>query len=343
MTFPSAPPPPSAPPSIPSTSPPPERPAHDSARSFVVTGFIAIVLTAVTVPFGLLNWIPYVGELLTEQHGVGTIAALILAVTFWVLLFAFARALQATQERDAIRRARVAIDNTSELDDPRAFVPASVPTNSLVMRRLRLLVSGAARGSESTLATRSELDHALSDVSFGPARALVWALPALGFLGTAAEMSVAVRGLSSSVGGSGGYQGLRDALVNSVIPPLGDAFGVTLFALGASVVGHLLLTWTNSREQRILLELEDVMLTATARLGPAEPAGPATLDADVVGLTNELRLVRETLARSASETARFDLGQVGRQLGSVEQLLARIGDELSRDYVLSRRPQQPGR
>lgn len=328
---------------------PPARPPHDSARAFLLTGLVAVVLTAVTVPLGLLAWIPFVGDLLTEQHAVGTIAALVLAVTFWVLLFAYARALQGSRERRAVRWAREVVDGTWQLDNLRVHLGRSIaPQNSLVMRRLRLLAGRRETGSgpaTATLATRSEIDHALSDVSFGPARALVWALPALGFLGTAAEMSVAVRGLSASVGGSGGYQGLRDALVNSVIPPLGDAFGVTLFALGASVVGHLLLTWTNSREQRILLEIEDVMLTATDRLVPApeQATAPATLDADVVRLSEELKLARDAVERSANQAAGLDLAQVGRLLGSVDQRLARIGDELSREYVLSRLPQAQGR
>jgi amino acid transporter len=308
---------------------------RESSRTFAVTAVIAIAITAITVPLGLLDWVPFVGDLLAEQHAAGTIAALILAVALWVVLYAYARVARGTQERAALQWARL---NLGPDMSPELLDQAPHP-DSLVVRRLRTLVPGAPG---AVLAARSELDHAHSDVSYGPARALVWALPALGFLGTATEMSVAVRGLSASVAGSGGYAGLRDALVSKVIPPLGDAFGVTLFALAASVVCHLLLTWTNSREQRILLELEEVTLETTALYGPAEatPVNLTSLNNGVNRLASEINLARDAMTTSSSRMS--DLGQMSGLLQSVDQRLAEIRAELARDFVLSRMRQPTG-
>jgi hypothetical protein len=286
------------------------------SRAFLVAGVFAVLVTAVAAPLGLFDWLPMAGGLLDRGGAVSGIALLVIAFSLWIGLFAVIRLAATAQERRAAADLRrVLVDRRYEILNGQ-WMPAP---NTVMGQRVAAFRSAPDQAT-AALAARSELDHARSDVSYVPARALVWALPALGFLGTAAEMSRAVGGLGGSVGATTGYADLRDALVSDVIPPLADAFGATLFALGAGVLCHLLLTWTTAREQRTLLDVEEVTL-------------------ELVALTNELSLTRRDMTTSAREVARLDLGhltELAPLLRSLDQRLSQIHAELSRDLVITR-------
>ncbi|TQM66496.1 hypothetical protein FHX41_0070 [Actinomadura hallensis] len=338
-------PPGSAPPYLPPAPPSPPAESDPAGRppgSFAVNGLIAAAVTAVAVPLGLFDRIPFVGDLLTSSGAVGTIAAIALTASLWVMFFALGRAVHGSRERAAVQAARRRLAGDPVASSPRELVRhlvRAIPAGTLVHRRLTSLAGSAEEESTADLlATRSELDHARSDVSYGPARALVWALPALGFLGTAAEMARAVDGLGVGVGSSGGYNALRDALVKDVIPPLGDAFGVTLFALGASVLCHLVLTWTGSREQRIMLEVEEVVLEVLER-APAvrgRVVGPGELNGEMRMLASVLDQTRAVVADSTDRLTAVNVGEVGLLLHSVDRRLGQIHAELAKEMVVSR-------
>ncbi|MFG3256324.1 hypothetical protein [Streptomyces sp. NPDC048172] len=362
-------------------APPPatRKRGRETSRSFATTGLIAFGVTAVTVPLGLLDGLPFVGELLSGKGAMGTIAFLVMTLALWVVLFVLQRLRQAAREQAATAKVREKLAERPAARTPGALARAVLSTldaqgrETVIGRRLTALLQGGDPGpgeAQGALAARSELDHARSDVSYGPARALVWALPALGFTGTAAEMAHAVDGLSTSVGGTGGYAELRDALVKDVIPPLADAFGVTLFALSASVVCHVLLTWTHAREERVLLETEEAtleLLTASTG-GGAGTAAASMLNGELSGLQQELSRTRDTVQTSAQLLSALDLtplnhlprlDQLGRleqlgqldglaQLGQLGQLapllqsvdgrLERIQAEMRQDLLVTRRP-----
>ncbi|UVS78556.1 MotA/TolQ/ExbB proton channel family protein [Actinokineospora sp. UTMC 2448] len=327
-----------------------------NVRPFLITGVLAAALTALCAPLGLFDWIPVIGPLVERDGLVSFIATLILAATLWIMLFALARRAAGSMEHRAIAQLRATLREWRAGGDPQHLAGALWTRlrtvraeNSVVGRRISAWATRPGSGPEdavTALAARSELDHALSEVSFVPARAVVWALPALGFLGTAAEMSRAVGGLGTSVGQTTSYADLRNALVGNVIPPLADAFGVTLFALGASVLCHLVLTWVSAREQRILLDVEEATLELLATGGqrPA-PASAATLNGELTMLSRELSMTRTAMTTSASQVAQLDLrgladlqqlGQLPALLRSVDQRLGQIHAELQRDLVLTR-------
>src|SRR5262249_46173606 len=89
---------------------------------------------------------------------------------------------------------------------------------------------------------QSSIDGARSESFYSGVGALVWAMPGLGFMGTAFEMAGAVGGMGASLTGTSDYLGLRNLLVTSVIPHLAGAFDITLFALGGSVFTFMFLT-----------------------------------------------------------------------------------------------------
>jgi hypothetical protein len=307
------------------------------SRAFLVAGVFAVLVTAVAAPLGLFDWLPMAGGLLDRGGAVSGIALLVIAFSLWIGLFAVIRLAATAQERRAAADLRrVLVDRRYEILNGQ-WMPAP---NTVMGQRVAAFRSAPDQAT-AALAARSELDHARSDVSYVPARALVWALPALGFLGTAAEMSRAVGGLGGSVGATTNYADLRNALVSDVIPPLADAFGATLFALGAGVLCHLLLTWTTAREQRTLLDVEEVTLEL---VGP--PAGTSqALNGELDALTTELTRTRTEMTASARQVAGLDLKQLlhlaqltelAPLLRSLDQRLDRIHAELARDLVITR-------
>lgn len=312
------------------------------SRAFLVAGILAVLITAIAAPLGLFNWLPVVGDLLDRGGAVSGIAVLVLAFSLWTLLFVLIRLASAGQERRAAGDLRRVLAAPNGRHNVRSglWMPAA---NTFVAQRVATYRSAPDQAT-AALAARSELDHALGEVSYVPARAVVWALPALGFLGTAAEMSRAVGGLGDSVGVTSNYSDLRNALVSDVIPPLADAFGATLFALGAGVVCHLLLTWTTAREQRTLLDVEEVTLEL---VGPAAApqAARASLNGELDALTRELVRTRSDMTASANQVAGLDLKELTHLaqltelaplLRSLDARLDRIHAELTRDLVITR-------
>lgn len=318
------------------------RTTGQKSRAFLVTGIFAVLITSIAAPLGLFNWLPIVGDLIDRGGAVSGIAVLVLAFSLWTLLFVFVRLASSAQERlaaDALRAALAGGNGRHNVLSGQ-WVPAP---NTIVAQRVAA-VRAARDQATAALAARSELDHALGEVSYVPARAVVWALPALGFLGTAAEMSRAVGGLGGSVGATTNYTDLRNALVSDVIPPLADAFGATLFALGAGVVCHLLLTWTTAREQRTLLNVEEVTLELVGTPA-AQPATYGGLNGELDALTSELARTRNEMTTSARQVAGLDLkelthlaqlAELAPLLRSLDARLDRIHAELARDLVITR-------
>jgi len=318
----------------------------DKSRAFLLCGVFALLVTLIARPLGLFTWLPVVGGLFARDGAVGYIAILVVGISLWVLMFACVRNYSTDQERQACRELQQQVDRPGGRLAVRRLL-WEAPANTIVAQRVAAF-RAAADDATVGLAARSELDHALGEVAFMPARALVWALPALGFLGTAAEMSSAIGGLGGSVGFTASYADLRNALVSNVIPPLADAFGVTLFALGAAVLCHLVLTWTVAREQATLLDIEESTLKLIEST-PSAGSGPApSIKGELVELASELGQTRQQMAAWTRQLTTLDLsqlahlGQLPVTMQSMEQRLSQIHAELSRDLVITRILKVPG-
>src|SRR5262249_16949240 len=120
---------------------------------------------------------------------------------------------------------------------------------------------------------QSSIDGARSESFYSGVGALVWAMPGLGFMGTAFEMAGAVGGMGASRTGASDYLGLRNLLVTSVIPHLAGAFDITLFALGGSVFTFMFLTLVRRQEDEMLSAADAVALALVSKLRdePSEP------------------------------------------------------------------------
>jgi hypothetical protein len=182
--------------------------------------------------------------------------------------------------------------------------------------------------------------------AYGVLRAIVWALPALGFIGTAFEMAGAVGGLGTALDRTQGYNDLRNLLVGEVIPHLAGAFDITLFALGCSVVCYLLLSLAYAREERLLLEADAVSLRALAQ-APDAPDGPGLerLLPEVQALTDALSQVNASLAALQDDQRGGVILPALRAIltyaRSASEELKNVREALEGEMVVVRRP-RPG-
>ncbi len=319
-----------------------------ATRTFWYPGIIAFVLATLAIRLDWLARLPFVNELIQRPGAAGLIAASVLTIAVWVIVAVLIRSWRSRREMTVVRRVReVAVRvpglTLSSADQVLASRITDLPyESSMIRRRLHLLRHGQqSADAEAAVASQSGLDAAHSEATFGPVRALVWSLPALGFLGTATEMSHAVGGLGAAVAGTASYNDLRNFLVQRVIPPLADAFDITLFALGSTVVCYLLLSLVHTREQRTLLEADAASLELLATIAPPSPAR-ISLNGDMDALAREVASFNQAVTESnrllKTVSAGGGLGQIAQILLAMDGRLERILMELGQDFVIRRQP-----
>jgi hypothetical protein len=323
-----------------------------SSRVFWWAGVFGVGLTELAATFGWLGWVPVLGTFVRRGGPAGTIAAVVLGTTIWVLLVLYSFNRRTGRERRLTRYALLAPEEraAAPADGRAAGLPADASeilarpdmAGSRYRARLAILERHTMPGhrgiAEFLLSARSALDDAREETPYGPVRALVWALPALGFMGTAAEMSGSIGGVGSAVAHTASYADLRDFLAQKVIPPLADAFGITLFALACTVVCHVLLSITHARAERFAVEVDAWALEQLAERLPPDPAGQVIqLHGDINRLATEVAGWRGAVASQAAG-AELRTGELLELLAEMSRRLGDIRDGLDRDLIVSPRP-----
>lgn len=305
-------------------------------RSFPVAGLLsALACSLILWPTGILEQVPGVGALFSDHGPVGVVAFLIVVIGLWVLLYAVFRFHTLRKEFREAALARSLLDKGKLVTRPPGDAGTAVIWQRIPAQRHPFMTTTDDDGV--FLATRAEIDHARTEVSYLPARALVWALPALGFIGTAKTMSGAIGALEK--------QGSNFDLAG-VVGPLSHAFDITVFALGAAVVCHLLLTWMTAREQRLLLVVEEVALDVH-RAADKLSAGDMTtrLGGGIRTLTDEMEKFQKSLAEATHAVAGMKLDPLTQLqafapivplLTSIDNRLGHIRDEAGQDLVITR-------
>ncbi|MGI5468875.1 hypothetical protein [Streptomyces sp. CA-132043] len=310
--------------------------------TFFWCGVVGTALAVLLVSSGATGTVPPLQEMIDRGGVSQALASAVLAVTFWVLAMLFVRLMQNTREEVALAAYRPGR-------------PAGGYGNSEVHRILGKAALDASRDperAESMVAGRSAVHAARSETPYALIRALVWALPALGFIGTAAEMARSIGGLGGAVARTTSYAELSHTLVRDVIPPLAGAFSITLFALGSSVVCHLLVSVVHTHEERLLLAVDE---RALEQLGNGSRGGNR---ADLAGQARAAQLLGDSMQTAATtvqelstelerlrtEAAGTRLGgeerpdrseEIVRQLATIGTQLSAIGAGLDRDMVLT--------
>ncbi|MEV0369198.1 hypothetical protein AB0I10_05155 [Streptomyces sp. NPDC050636] len=280
------------------------------------------------------------------EHGGASqlLATSVLALNIWVLLMLLALSNRNSREAASLAAAK-----------PRGPGHARTEVHE-ALNQVRLIAGTTDPAQvESLVGGHSAVRGARAETPYAVIRALVWALPALGFIGTAAEMSRSVRGLSGAMRGTTDYAELSGVLVSDVIRPLASAFGITLFALGSSVVCHLLVSFVHTREERLLLELDELVLdrlsgsaggaTLSGRDRAAEAEAAAAMSEAMRAAAEGAQGLNTELGRLKAEASqvRFDARDVKpdrseeviQQLGAIGAQLAAIGEGMDREMVLT--------
>lgn len=276
-------------------------------KSFWGPAVLTLGLILVLKFFHLDARIPFLDQLLADQGPPGIIALLVLGFTLFCLLRLIAWRIATIRMMQIIRLAQQALEASQanqsrspfQSVDPISQIQVALGQyyeNSILKQRLQLAQKRLAEPERalSLMSSQSGIDDSSLQNAYGPIRALIWALPAFGFMGTAFEMAGAVGGLGVALSQTQDYNGLRNLLVNQVVPHLASAFNITIFALGCSVVCFILLSWVHAREQTTLLEADALSLQILAdKQSPTGP--PPSLPAELQALIQHLQTLNTTL------------------------------------------------
>ena len=129
-------------------------------------------------------------------------------------------------------------------------------------------------------------------------RLCAWAAPVFGFIGTVLGLSLAVGGFSKSLAAVADVDEIRTAVLG-ITSGLGTAFDTTLWGLGAAVVVMVTMALVQRADERLRLELANVVEDHVLPLIPLDVAngnnvGPGTADTfDSSGQLVVLESIRE--------------------------------------------------
>jgi hypothetical protein len=322
-------------------------------KSFWGPALLTFALVVVLKFFHFDASIPFLDHLLANQDPSGIIAWLVLSVTLFCLLRLLLWHLVARKELQLIRWAQQRLQNpqtyqqvnSSGVADPLADIQktfAQYSPNSALKKRIQLAQqqpTGLASEEHilSLIGSHSSIDDSHLHNTYGPMRALIWALPAFGFMGTAFEMAGAIGGLGTALSQTQNYNGLRNLLVNQIVPHLASAFNITIFALGCSVVCFILLSWVHAGEQTSLLEADGLSLEILKYLRNQQslPSGPSTLPTEIQTLIWHLQVLNTKLTGLQQSGG---IGSLIPLVSGAKETLEAIRQNLEQDITISRSP-----
>jgi hypothetical protein len=254
---------------------------QEKDKAFLICFLLSFALTGSVLYFNLARLWQWLNALLHKPAGVGSIAFLVLWLNLWVVFFLIVRCVKTANERTLIDIASGEIPKLPAVPDLdrhlsenlketwRLLYDESQLKARLQLWRARLHDFNRSDRLSFLMMGQAGIESARIDSIYGPLRALVWALPGLGFMGTAMEMSEAIKKVGAI--GSGKTDELLASLTTGVIPALGGAFQITLFALGSSVVCFVLLSLAHRREEKILHSADALSLQLLASVADERP------------------------------------------------------------------------
>ncbi len=299
------------------------RPLSTASMSFAAAA--AVVLTAVfyRVVVSRLED-PRVVELFTR----GWVSYTIVAFTIWTAVFLSLKAVKLWREGRILRLdllprglgELITPDNAKkflhELRLQRSATSELYWSHPLVRRIDSALKHFRARRRVSEVVDRlnkqSESDWMAVEGSFTVVKAVVWAIPILGFIGTVLGLGEAVGGFSGALDQAGSADEGNYALalaqikaaLGGVTSGLGEAFDTTLVALVASLLIMLPMTALQKREEELLAKVEDycdeslIRRLHEDRSGAPRRRGRASTEGEVDAESERLEAVIESLGRT---------------------------------------------
>lgn len=288
--------------------------------TFTGTFVVAVAATAPLFASGLLAGFPLVGSLWRRGDPSRHIVSAIVFIMFWLAIHLFRQVLATLAEKRVLAYVAKKIANPGRIDWGDLLPREFESRKTMAWQRLDLVLQQKMNPELAArlVAERAHTDDVALQSVYAPLRALVWALPAFGFIGTAATMARSISGIGSAVGGQGGSQQQLRALTD-VVPNLGDAFNITLIALASTIVCFFALALVHAYEEKTMSQLQSL----TVRLISAfEIAWPRTQNSDdpIGRLLTEMWSLQCEIARLRGPVAEFVRGN-GSALTLAELLL----------------------
>ena len=130
------------------------------------------------------------------------------------------------------------------------------PDQFLLLRRIRISISnlrnlGQVSDVSEILGAESEEDVARHENSYSLIHSFIWAVPVLGFIGTAIGLSVAIGDFGSVLAGANDLSAIKESL-GSVTSGLGTAFETTLIGLFLALLLQMLAAIQEDEESKFL-------------------------------------------------------------------------------------------
>jgi biopolymer transport protein ExbB/TolQ len=310
---------------------------HPMVGALLALGWTALCLLGDRAWGRALEDLPGLGSLFRFVHRHGMLGTTIAAVTLWILLFELGgRAAGLLREQSAVRKLESEVSALLR-QNPRAAGPLALPASRAARRAslVALLARGHSEPTSDPLGSISAVEEATLENSYALARALIWTLPVIGFVGTAAGMASAIEGFSGALRGGQApklgapsmVQALVDSLASVVIPGLAHAFSLTMFALVSSVLTHVCLTAVHAWDVKLLNELDDCSVKLSFSLSQAK--GPASRpDSFPESAIAILQGIAGELARLGAGETLAQLRQVGQEMAGSAQALKGAAQQL---------------
>jgi biopolymer transport protein ExbB/TolQ len=138
----------------------------------------------------------------------------------------------------------------------RLYMVADRPAQFVLFNRIQRALSslkniGRISDIDDILRSQAENDENFTDTTYGSVRALIWAIPVMGFIGTVLGLSSAIGGFGAVLATTTDTSQLRSALQN-VTGGLSVAFETTLIGLVAAVIVHFAMSGLKQKEDLFL-------------------------------------------------------------------------------------------
>jgi len=238
---------------------------------------IAAALGLLAVADGLrrgdVDSVPVVGAMLSKPDSfipsipIPLAPAAILAVLAFVLVQLLMRLLQVRGEHAAAESFR-RWGGSGDL-------PANLSPGSRTRAARRATLAESARKTSGdlpeALGGASSIDAQKLGGSYGWLHVFGWALPVMGFVGTAMGMAKSIAGFQDALKDTTQANVVAERLAIEVIPGLASAFETTVLALVAALVTYLCTSALQQIDEEALQKLDDASLELIARTTVKQP------------------------------------------------------------------------
>lgn len=242
---------------------------------------------------GVVADVPLIGRMLNTQDPIALAApAAILALFGLVLLQLLSAALRAGGEHAAVRAFDGWKDSRGQL-----LPNLSNPNRNRAARRAYLIKNAVPGALHESVSGAAALDAAAIAASHSWLHAFAWALPVLGFVGTATGMASSIGGFRAALIDTTRIDAVVARLSQEVIPGLSAAFETTVLALLATLVAFFCTSAVERSEEAALRRLDYLSLEILSKIGGAG-AGATQSQAVLTEISRKLDRLSELTAIS---------------------------------------------